>query len=103
IDETKRRRDVQNAYNLANHIIPKTIQKEITSTFLPVEAYITEKRPSDRIAETLARYGASDDLDHIISSMEKEMKSAAEELEFEKAAEIRDRIEALKKRMLFEL
>jgi excinuclease ABC subunit B len=103
IDETKRRRDVQNAYNQVNQIIPKTIRKEITSTFLPIEAYITEKKPSDRIAETLARYGASDDLDHIISSMEKEMKSAAEELEFEKAAEIRDKIEALKKRMLFEL
>lgn len=103
IDETKRRRDVQNTYNQVNQIIPKTIRKEITSTFLPIEAYITEKKPSDRIAETLARYGASDDLDHIISSMEKEMKSAAEELEFEKAAEIRDKIEALKKRMLFEL
>ncbi len=103
IDETKRRRDVQNAYNQENHIIPKTIRKEITSTFLPIEAYVTEKKPSDRIAETLARYSASDDLDHIISSMEKEMKIAAEELEFEKAAEIRDKIEALKKRMLFEL
>ncbi len=103
IDETKRRRDVQNTYNHENQIIPKTIRKEITSTFLPTEAYVTEKKPSDRIAETLARYGASDDLDHIISSMEKEMKKAAEELEFEKAAEIRDKIEALKKRMLFEL
>ncbi len=103
IDETTRRRDVQSAYNHANQIVPKTIRKEITSTFLPTEAYGTEKKPSDRIAETLARYSASDDLDHIISSMEKEMKKAAGELEFEKAAEIRDKIELLKKRMLFEL
>jgi len=51
----------------------------------------------------LARYHTSDDLDDILSSLEQEMKVAAEKLEFEKAAEIRDEIAALKKRMLFEM
>jgi excinuclease ABC subunit B len=104
IDETSRRRAVQDDYNREHHIVPQTIQKEISATFLPTEAYLSDAaQKPDRVSETLARYHATDNLDDIIASLEKEMRAAAEELEFEKAAEIRDEIEALKKRMLFEL
>ncbi|MFH2065284.1 MAG: excinuclease ABC subunit UvrB [Pseudomonadota bacterium] len=103
IDETERRRAVQDSYNRINQIIPQTIRKEITSTFLPADAYGSGSNKADKISETLARYRTSDDLDQIVGSLEKEMKKAADELEFEKAADIRDEIEALKKRMLFEL
>lgn len=103
IEETNRRRKIQKSYNRANNITPKTIWKEITTTFLPAEAYANDPKTVDTISETLAEYSSSDDLDGIILSMENEMKLAAKELNFEEAAEIRDKIDALKKRMVFEL
>jgi len=103
IEETNRRRKIQELYNRANNITPKTIQKEITATFLSAEAYANDPKTVDTISETLAEYSSSDDLDGIILSMEKEMKLAAKDLDFEKAAKIRDKIDALKKRMVFEL
>ncbi len=103
IEETNRRRKIQTAYNRENNITPKTIQKAITSTFLPAETYAGDPEMVDTISETLSKYRSSDDLDGIILAMEKEMKREAKELNFEKAAEIRDKIDALKKRMVFEL
>ena len=103
IEETNRRRKIQKLYNRTNNITPKTIQKEITATFLSAEAYANDAKTVDTISETLAEYSSSDDLDGIILSMENKMKLAAKNLDFEKAAEIRDKIDALKKRMVFEL
>ncbi len=103
LEETNRRRKIQKLYNRVNNITPETIRKEITATFLSAEAYTDDPKTVDTISETLAEYSSSDDLDGIILSMENEMKLAAKELDFEKAAEIRDKIDVLKKRMVFEL
>jgi excinuclease ABC subunit B len=100
IDETNRRRTIQKLYNKQHSIIPTSIEKKIT----PVFEKVTEvnDKTKDRVAETLAQYESVENLDIIIRNLEKEMKQAAEELEFEKAAEIRDQIQAMKEMMVFE-
>jgi excinuclease ABC subunit B len=55
----------------------------------------------DNVSETLAEYESADSLNDIIQAMEDEMNQAARELAFEKAAELRDQIKALKKIMLY--
>ncbi len=91
IDETDRRREIQRAYNKLHKITPETIQKAITPVF--DFGHETE----DKVAETVADYGASDSLEDVIKSMEKEMGQAAKTLAFERAAELRDQIKELKK------
>ncbi|MBW1826922.1 MAG: UvrB/UvrC motif-containing protein [Deltaproteobacteria bacterium] len=65
--------------------------------------YETNDKPSDSVSEAIAQYDSLDDLDDIINNLKKEMKAAADELEFERAAELRDQIEAIKKMIVFEL
>ena len=101
IDETNRRRDIQKLYNKQHSITPTSIEKEITPVFEEVAE--VNDAPKDRVAETLAQYESVDNLDIIIRDLEREMKQAAEALEFEKAAEIRDQIQAMKKIIVFEL
>jgi len=100
IDETNRRRNIQKLYNKQHSIIPTSIEKKITPVF-EKKTEFNDKR-KDRVAETLAQYESVEDLDIIIRNLEKEMKQAAEELEFEKAAEIRDQIQAMKEMIVFE-
>ena len=100
IDETNRRRTIQKRYNKQHSIIPTSIEKKITPVFDKVAEF--NDKPKDRVAETLAQYESVENLDIIIRNLEKEMKQAAEELEFEKAAEIRDQIQALKEMIVFE-
>ena len=95
IDETNRRREIQKDYNQKFNIIPTTIKKNITSIFETV--YETDHKPVDNVSETLAEYEFADNLDEIIKAMEDEMNQAARELAFEKAADLRDQIRALKK------
>jgi excinuclease ABC subunit B len=100
IEETNRRRNIQKLYNKHHSIIPTSIEKKITPVFEKV-AEFTDKT-KDRVAETLAQYESVENLDIIIKNLEKKMKQAAEELEFEKAAEIRDQIKAMKEMIVFE-
>ena len=99
IDETGRRRKIQRDYNKKHDIIPTTIKKNIASVFETV--YKNDDALIDNVSETLAEYNSADDMDNIISSMENEMNQAAKELAFERAAELRDRIKAIKKIMLY--
>ena len=111
IDETNRRREIQRDYNKKYNITPTTIKKNIASIFETV--YETDYEPVDNISETLAEYEstlpaiasearrAGDNLDDIIKAMEDEMNQAARELAFEKAAELRDQIKALRKIALY--
>lgn len=99
IDETNRRREIQQDYNQKYDIIPTTIKKNIVSIFETV--YETDHEQVDHVSETLAEYESADNLDDIIKAMEDEMNQAARELAFEKAAELRDQIKALKKVMLY--
>jgi len=101
IDETNRRRNIQELYNKKHSIIPESIEKSITSVFESM--YETSDKPSDSVSEAVAQYDSLDDLDDIIKNLKKEMKAAADELEFERAAELRDQIEAIKKMIVFEL
>ena len=95
IDETNRRRKIQQAYNQKHKITPVSIQKDIT----PIFDFGDDKEPAakDLVAETISDYKTLDDIDGVIKALEKEMDEAARELEFEKAADLRDRIRALQK------
>lgn len=101
IDETNRRRTIQQTYNDTHGITPKSIQKEIAGSFLTVaEAGHVEL---DSVSEGLQGYDSQESLETALKHMETEMKTAARELAFEKAAILRDQIAELKKAMLFEL
>ncbi len=100
VDETKRRRKIQKSYNKKHNITPATIEKDITSIFESV--YESDYVTVDKVSEPVAEYGSLDDLDDMISALEEEMNNAAKALEFERAAELRDRIKELKKKIVFE-
>jgi excinuclease ABC subunit B len=100
IDETHRRRKIQQAYNRAHNITPETIQKDITRIF----DFGNDRGDStnDHVAETVAAYKSLDDIDAVVSALKKEMNQAAKNLEFERAAELRDEIKALQKLIVLE-
>ncbi|MBA3028198.1 MAG: excinuclease ABC subunit UvrB [Desulfobacteraceae bacterium] len=100
MDETERRRTIQEGYNRKHGITPATIQKEITSIFASV--YEADYVNVEVVKEDMEKYQGLDDVDEMIRRMEKEMAKAAKNLEFEKAAQLRDRIRDLKKRMVLE-
>jgi len=100
IDETRRRREIQNAYNQKHGITPKTILKEISSGFEVEEDRV--QAPVDQIAEPVAAFQTIADLEARIEELESEMNQAARDLEFEKAAEIRDQIKTLRKLIVLE-
>jgi excinuclease ABC subunit B len=94
MEETRRRREIQNQYNQLHHIIPETITKEITAMFeTTVE---TAKTAAAKVAETITPFHTLDELDSIIASMENEMETAAKALDFERAAMFRDHIKELR-------
>lgn len=99
IDETNRRRKIQEAFNKKNNIIPTTIKKDIMSVFY--SAYASEDISTDKVAEAVAKYESLDNIDDIIKTLEEEMKQAAKELDFERAGELRDQIKALKRIALY--
>jgi excinuclease ABC subunit B len=94
-DETVRRRKIQEEFNRVHRITPASIEKKISSSFIPADQPAAEPRPF-HVAEKLAEYGSTDDLEHLIEGMEKEMKEAARNLKFERAAQLRDRIRELR-------
>jgi len=101
IGETNRRRALQEAYNEANHIIPQTIIKPIDMSLIAVAEsdYVTiplDLEPESEIELT------PDERAALISEMEMKMRQAAKVFEFEKAAQFRDRIKALKAGGLYE-
>jgi excinuclease ABC subunit B len=101
IDETNRRRKIQELYNQRHGTMPKTIEKDITPIFESL--YEVEDNIADKVSEVVARYDSSDDLDDVIVALEHEMEQAAQELAFERAAELRDQIKTLKKIIVFDL
>ncbi|MBI3805542.1 MAG: excinuclease ABC subunit UvrB [Nitrospirae bacterium] len=94
IDETNRRRSIQMAYNVKHDITPQSIQKAIPETLREmVEAdYYTVPVA----AEEGEPYIPEHELPRVIQGLEREMKEAAKRLEYERAAELRDRIKRLK-------
>ena len=94
IDETNRRRAIQADYNQAHGITPTGVKKGI-----PELAYAVAEMDYvqlDLAAETVGQYGGAEATDQLIKRLETEMKAAAKELAFERAAELRNQIRALK-------
>ena len=89
ISETQRRREIQKTFNEENNKTPKSIEKEINESTLP------GSDDEDDITET--DFEDKDEALDRIEELEDEMDQAAENLEFELAAEIRDKIEEIKK------
>jgi excinuclease ABC subunit B len=100
ISETERRRSIQMAYNKKHGITPQTIQKEIVSIFDTLSSS-GDKAPN-RVSEPLEAYRTIEDMEQSIQKLEKDMLQAARDLEFEHAAKLRDRIQALKERIVFD-
>jgi excinuclease ABC subunit B len=92
LDETKRRRRIQEDYNREHGITPETIKKEINDILASIyEAdYMTVP-----VEERIEKYLSEKDIQSSIRELTKEMKGAAKNLEFERAAEIRDEIREL--------
>lgn len=94
ITETNRRRSIQEAYNDAHGIIPQTIQKKVHD-IIQISKTATEKQKFglDKDPESMSQ----EELKKLIKKLDKDMKQAATELQFERAAEIRDKVVELKK------
>jgi len=90
IDETSRRRTIQLAYNAEHGITPETIRKEIK------QGLAEELRARKTAQEAVHLDETEYDRTELIAQMEADMFAAAEALEFEKAAKLRDQIEELK-------
>jgi excinuclease ABC subunit B len=91
--ETNRRREVQTAYNLEHGIIPQTIQKAIGSAL--IEASEADYVDVPLVAEGAADYIAPAEIPGRVAGLRRQMREAAAELEFERAAQLRDEIQRL--------
>ena len=98
LDETARRRTTQLAYNAEHGITPETVKKSLRTILEDIAEKDYVELPL--AAEELAEYGSPEKLKKEISRMKKAMLAAAADLDFEKAAELRDRMLALEKREL---
>jgi len=94
IAETERRRKIQLEFNQVHGITPETIKKGIPKTLYEISEadYVTVPVAAEEAEE----YVLLNEIPQIVRSLEKEMRAAAKELKFEKAAELRDRIRKLK-------
>ena len=98
IDETYRRRSIQNTHNLEHGIVPQGIRKAVRDITERVKmvaesrtSYVTDRKPM-----------SSDEMFRVIKDLESQMKASAKRLEFEKAAMLRDEIFELRRLMAFE-
>ena len=105
INETNRRRKIQLEYNQKHNITPKTIFKSreeiLESTSI---ADMRKKEPVyetafTKVAEPVLKYMTNDQKKDLIEQLEEEMITAAKDLEFERAASLRDEVEKLKSMM----
>ena len=94
MDETDRRRGIQEEYNLKHNITPVSIKKEITNILGSI--YEADYWTAPVAAEEKVEYGDESE----IKALEDEMKKTAEKLEFERAAELRDRIRAIREKQI---
>jgi excinuclease ABC subunit B len=100
IDETMRRRRIQSAYNKRHNITPQSVQKALSSPLIKIyEAdYVNIDLPT--VAEEGQEYMSPQQLAKLIEQARKDMRQAAAALEFEEAASLRDRLQALEKQAL---
>ncbi len=96
IDETQRRRDIQQAYNDAHGITPQSIRKAVRDLISITRAVPKEEVVLTKDPESMSR----EELEKLVADVQKKMKKAAAELDFETAAELRDRMIEYKKHLL---
>ena len=95
IEETARRREVQMKYNTEHGITPQTIQKAVRDLISISKKVAAEELQLLKDPESMSR----EELEKLIKDMSKQMKKAAAELNFEMAAELRDKLTILKKQL----
>ena len=95
IDETKRRRALQEAYNKEHGITPTTIKKAVRDLISISKEVAKTEEKMEKDPESMSR----EELEKLIGQVQKQMKAAAAELNFEMAAELRDKMITLKKRL----
>ena len=98
IDETERRREIQKKYNEEHKITPTTIKKAVRDLIAISKAASEPKADMEKDIESMSRK----ELEKLLKELSKQMHKAAAELDFERAAELRDRIIEIKKSMLEE-
>ena len=95
ITETNRRRKIQQAYNEEHGITPQTIRKAVRDLISISKAIAKEEQRFEKDPESMSR----EELEKLVKEVEKQMKRAAADLNFEAAAELRDRMVELKTRL----
>ena len=95
IDETMRRRQIQMAYNEEHGITPTTIQKSVRDLISISKKVAAEEMRMEKDPESMSRK----ELEKLIADVTKQMRKAASELNFEAAAELRDKMTELKKQL----
>ncbi len=101
IDETERRREKQHQFNLDNNITPKGVKRKITDV-MDVGTDLSEAQTDLAVAESTAQYQVLtvDEIDKEVQQLEQKMLDHAQNLEFEQAAAVRDKISALRQQQL---
>ena len=97
INETERRREIQMAYNEAHGITPATIDKEIRDLISALTD--DDEEPKDSLGVEISEATSEAEIHALIADLTKQMQEAAANLEFEKAATLRDGIEELKREL----
>jgi excinuclease ABC subunit B len=95
IEETQRRRAIQQEYNEAHGITPQTIKKAVRDLIAITKAVTREEVEFEKDPESMSR----DEIEKLIGQIQKKMKRAAAELDFESAAQLRDQMVELKKQL----
>ena len=95
IEETNRRRTVQQRYNEEHHITPTTIKKAVRDLIAVSKDIAKKEKDWEKDPESMSKK----ELGQLIDSVEKQMKKAAADLNFEAAAKLRDKMIELKKEL----
>jgi len=100
LDETERRREIQLAYNEEHGITPETIRKSIDEITFSTRIADAREESKGKVAESAAEYTDEIEVEEALKILNAEMNQAAESLDFERAASLRDQIRELQERKL---
>jgi excinuclease ABC subunit B len=92
LDETNRRREIQIAHNLEHGVTPETIQKSVQEIEFTTRVADARLKPAGRVSEPKAQYADEVNTEEFLKILEQEMADAAEAMDFERAAVLRDQV-----------